>query len=163
VSGLDVGAVTALYDAVLSHAQGSGLFNAGVTDHEPMNPPAVGMSAAVLLGPLTPAGRASGLRATSGRLEFQVRLYLPRVQMPQSGIDRQLLQAAAVLMAAYSGDFGLVAGEIADGLVRMIDLLGAYGTPMQMTPGWLDAEGTPFRVADIVLPVILNDMWGQAS
>ena len=105
MSGLDADAVVTLYDAVVSHAQVTGLFGAGVTDHEPLNPPATGLSAAVLLGPLAPVGRASGLGATSGRLEFQVRIYSPRVSLPSGPTDRTVLRAAAVLMAAYSGDF----------------------------------------------------------
>ena len=53
-------------------------------------------------------------------------------------------------------------GSIAAGLVRCVDLLGMYGTPMQMTPGWLEADSAPFRVAEITLPVVLNDMWIQS-
>lgn len=163
MSGLDVGAVTALYDAVISHAQTTGLFSGGTTDHEPMNPPAAGLSCAVLLGPLVPIGRASGLNVTSGRLEFQVRVYSPRVQLPAGGIDRQMLTAVATLLAAYSGDFELITGEIAAGLVRMIDLLGAYGTPLQAQPGWLEQDGVPYRVTEIILPIIANDIWGQSA
>lgn len=161
MAGLDTGAVTALYDAVASHAQATGLFGGGTTDHEPLNPPAAGLSCAVLLGPLVPVGRASGLNATSGRLEFQVRVYSPRVQLPAGGIDRDMLQAVATLLAAYSGDFELITGELDEGLVRMIDLLGAYGTPLSAQPGWLTQDGAPYRVTEIILPLILNDMWGQ--
>ena len=164
MSGLDVDAVTALYDAIVSHAQTSGLFSGGVTDHEPLNPPAAGLSCAVLLGPLVPIGRASGLNVTSGRLEFQVRIYSTRVQLPAGGIDRQMLRAVATLLAAYSDDFELLAtGGIPEGLVRMIDLLGAYGTPLQAQPGWLTQDGAPYRVTEITLPLILNDMWGQRA
>lgn len=161
MAGLDADAVTALYDAITSHAKTTGLFNGGTTDHEPLNPPAVGLSCAVLLGPLVPVGRASGLNVTSGRLEFQVRIYSPRVQLPAGGTDRTMLRAVATLLAAYSGDFELVTGELAAGLVRMIDLLGAYGTPLQAQPGWLTQDGAPYRVTEIILPLILNDMWGQ--
>lgn len=162
MAGFDVDAVTAIYDALVSHASVTGLFGAGTADHEPLNPPGTGMSCAVLLGPLAPI-RASGLRSTSGRLEFGVRIYSPAVQLPAGGVDRKLLQAASTLLAAYTGDFGLVVGEIAAGLIRMIDLLGAYGTPLSMTPGWLTQDSVPYRIAEITLPLILNDMWSQES
>jgi hypothetical protein len=163
MAGLDVDAVVALYDAVVSHAMAVGLFSNRVTDHEPLNPPSTGLSCAVLLGPLVPLPRASGLRKTSGRLEFHVRVYSPAPQLPAAGIDRGMLKAVATLMAAYSADFSLVTGSVAEGLVNMIDLLGAYGTPLSAQPGWLTQDSVPFRVTDIVLPLILNDMWSQAS
>lgn len=161
MSGLDTAAVVALYDAVISHAKTTALFNAGVTDHEPLNPPATGLSCAVLLGPLVPVGRASGLSVTSGRLEFQIRVYSPRLAQPGGSNDRTVLAAASTLIGAYSGDFELTVGNIPAGLVRNVDLLGAYGAALQMTPGWLLADGAPFRVCDVTLPLILNDLWCQ--
>ena len=163
MAGLDVAAVTAIYDAVVSHASGTGLFASEVLDHEPLNAPGTGLSCAIMMGPLVPVGRASGLGKTSGRLEFTAQVATPMTQLPAGGVDREMLQAAAVLLAAYSGDFELVTGEIAEGLVRMVDLLGAFGAPLQMAPGWLEFAGTPLRVVRITLPLILNDMWGQSS
>ena len=163
MAGLDVTAVTAIYDAIVSHASGTGLFSSEVLDHEPLNAPGTGLSCAVMLGPLVPAGRISGLGKTSGRLEFGVQVYSPVTALPSGGVDRELLQAAAVLLAAYSGDFELVTGEIAAGLIWGIDLLGAFGAPLSMTPGWLEFAGTPLRVARITLPVICNDLWAQGA
>ena len=160
---LDDAAIIAIYDAVSSHAKASGLFD-GVLDHEPWTslPDASKMYAAVLLGPLGPAPGASGLSSTSGRLELSVRVYATRTSQP-GACDRKVLGAATKLMAAYSGDFELEAPDIPDGLINSIDLLGARGGPMAMVPGWLQMDGAPLRVAEITLPVILNDVWGQSA
>ena len=119
MAGLDVAAVTAIYDALVSHASGTGLFSSEVLDHEPLNAPGTGLSCAIMMGPLVPVGRASGLGKTSGRLEFTAQVATPMTQLPAGGVDREMLQAAAVLLAAYSGDFELVTGEIAEGLIWM--------------------------------------------
>lgn len=157
---LDADAITAIYNAVSSHAQTLGIFDR-VDDHEPSSPPGRGLTCSILLGPLAPARAASGLAATTGRLELSIRIYAPRVQLPAGTLDRDVLSATCTLLAAYSGDFELV--DVPDGLVRCIDLLGAYGNPLEATPGWLTQDGTPYRVVEIALPLILNDMWGQAS
>jgi len=162
MAGLDAAAILAVYDSLKSHAQSLKLFQA-VTEHEPLNPPAGGLSCAILLGPLTPLSGGSGLAATSGRLEFHVRIYAHRSQYPSARIERDVLGAACTLMGAYSADFELLIGNIASGLVRDIDLLGRYGAPLSMTPGWLAADGAPFRIADITLPLILNDIFGQVA
>lgn len=161
MAGLDAAAVTAIYGALLSHAQQLRLFET-VDDHEPLNPPGAGLSCAIMLGPLEPV-RASGLAATSGRLEFQVRVYSPRLALPASGIDRKMMQAVTTLMNAYSGDFDLLTGNVAAGLVRNIDLLGAYGVPLRGQPGWLVHDGAHYRVYEITLPLILNDIWSQSA
>lgn len=154
---LDGNGITAIYDALTTHAQTLGLFDR-VNDHETTNPPGRGLSCSILLGPLAPV-RGSGLASTSGRLEMTARVYAPRPSTTPGMVDRQILGAAVLLLAAYSGDFEL--DNVPDGLVRAIDLLGAYGAGLSMEPGWLTQDGTPYRIAEITLPLILNDMWGQ--
>lgn len=153
-------AIEAVYSAVESHAKILGIFDGGVNDHEPWSAPGAGLSCAIMLGPIAPI-RAGGLAATSGRLELQVRIYSPRLQQPSGGTDKAVLAAVCQLMAAYSGDFELEA--VPDDLVRMIDLLGAYGAPLAAQPGWLEQDGQRYRIQEITLPLILNDMWGQVA
>lgn len=156
---LDADGIAAIYDALTSHAQTLGVFDR-VNDHETTNPPGRGLSCSILLGPLAPI-RASGLAVTSGRLQMTARVYAPRPSNQPGDVDRQVLSAACQLLAAYSGDFEL--DGVPDGLVRAVDLLGAYGAGLSMDPGWLTQDGVPYRVAEITLPLIVNDMWGQAS
>ena len=60
-------------------------------------------------------------------------------------------------MAAYSldldfGDFGLA------GVVRNIKL-----TQMSAVPAWVDFGGAMFRVMDISMPIVINDMFTQSA
>lgn len=161
MSGLDTTAITAIYDALVSHAQALGIFDQ-VNDAELTAPPGSGVVCAIMLGDLAPARAGSGLAATSGRLEFQARVYAPRLSQTPGAVDRLILGATCTLLAAYSGDFELDLAP--DGLVREIDLLGAYGTPLSATAQWLMAGGdSPTRVMTISLPLIINDMWGQTG
>lgn len=150
--------ITALYDALQSNALTLGLFDK-VGDHEPSNAPGKGLTAAVMMGDLGPTPRGSGLASTSARLEFSIRIYGPRLKTPRPNVDRDLLAATVLLIGQYSADFELV--NVPDGLVRCIDLLGAYGEPVNAKPGWLTQDGSPYRIQEITVPLILNDVWPQ--
>jgi len=50
-----------------------------------------------------------------------------------------------------------------DGLLRQIDVLGAYGIPLEATAGYLSTGGNEYRVLTIVVPAIVNDLWEQVA
>ena len=152
----DDAAVRTLFDQVVSHAASLGIFER-VNSHEPKNAPGSGLSCSVWAGPIGPIARASGLASTSGRVVFNIRVYSSMLAEPQDDIDREILTATSVLMGAYSGDFTL------GGNARAIDLLGMYGTPLSADPGYINHDGKLFRVMEITLPVIVNDMWSQTA
>jgi len=141
--------------AVRSHAAATGHFERVIT-HEPKSAPGNGLMCAIWWQDLRPVAAASGLVATSVRLELQVRAYQNMLAEPQDDIDTDLLEAIDALWAAYSGDFTL------GGLVRDVDLLGAHGDPLSATAGYLTLDNKLFRVGDIVLPLIINDLYPQA-
>jgi hypothetical protein len=147
--------VSAILNAAQSHALASGLFEA-VNGHEPKSAPQNGLTAALWADAIGPDPTASGLAATSGLVVLKVRLYTSMLSEPQDAIDPAMLGAVDVLMTAYSGDFEL------GGLVRNVDLLGATGTSLSARAGYLNQDGKLFRVMDITLPLIVNDLWGQA-
>jgi hypothetical protein len=99
------------------------------------------------------------MAAGSGLLTLQVRLYSSAVQEPRDAIDPNLIDAVSGLMAAYSGDFQL--GGITG--VRCVDLLGQSGTALSARAGYLEQDGTVYRVLTITVPVILNDLWAQVA
>lgn len=149
--------IRTLRDALQSHAMASGWFDA-VNGQEPHSPPGQGLTCALWPQRLRPAPGASGLTSTSVRLAFTVRLYMGYNNEPGDEIDPYMLDACDDLMAAYSGDFTL------DGLVKEIDLLGTYGDPLGLEAGYLRIEsGTEFRVIDITVPLIVNDLWEQVA
>lgn len=147
--------ISGILDGITSHALATGLFDQ-VAGHEPKNPPGNGLTYAAWVQAIRPVPAASGLAISSGRLEFNARLYSRYVQQPEDAIDPNLVAATDTLMTAYSGDFEL------GGNVRNIDLLGQTGTPLSAQAGYLTQGNATFRVITIVLPVIVNDLWSQA-
>jgi hypothetical protein len=146
-----------LRDALQSHALTSGWFDA-VNGEEPKSPPGQGLTCAVWPQHLRPAAGASGLKSTSIRLAFTVRLYMGLGNEPGDAIDPYMIDACDDLMGAYSGDFTL------DGEVMEIDLLGTYGDALGLQAGYQRVEsGTEFRVIDITVPLIVNDLWDQEA
>ncbi|MEV0015444.1 hypothetical protein [Streptomyces tendae] len=146
-----------LLSAVESHAAASGFFAHINGAHEPKSPPVSGLTCAIWVEQIGPARGGSGLNSTSARLALFVRLYAPINNTVPDSIDPALMDALDWLMAAYSGDFEL------GGLVRKVDLLGAYGEPLGARAGYLNESGTEYRVLTITLPLIVNDLWNQEA
>lgn len=144
----------ALIDAVVSHALTSGYFEA-VNRHEPKSSPGNGLMAAVWVQHIVPLPAQSGLVATSGRVLMQVRLYSNMLAQPEDQIDPELVKACDVLFAAYSADFTL------DGLANSVDLLGRHGVALSAQSGYLQVERGWYRILDIDVPLILDDIWSQ--
>lgn len=148
--------ITSILSALGDHAAGSGYFER-VTGHEPKSAPGNGLSAAIWPQRVTPVKARSGLASTSVRLEAVVRLYSGMLAEPTDEIDPGLIAATDYLMGAYSGDFAL------GGLVSMVDLLGAYGAPLDALAGYLRQDNTEYRVMTITAPLIINDLWNQEA
>lgn len=141
-------------DALVSHAMSTGHFER-VNEHEPKSAPGNGLTAAIWFQRLTPASRGSGLASTTLRLEMTVRIYLSMLMEPQDRIDPLAVAAMDDLLNAYSSDFTL------DGMIRNVDLLGQFGTPLGAEAGYLDIDKKMMRVITITVPLIINDAWEQ--
>lgn len=151
--------ISSILGACIDHALATGLFST-VNLHEPKSKnPALGpqLTAAMWVQDIAPVPGASGLAATSGRLELTLRIYTSMLAEPQDSIDPNVLGAVDVMLTAYSGDFEL------GGNVRNVDLLGAHGKALSAKAGYLNQGGKLFRVMDICLPLILNDLWLQEA
>lgn len=144
--------VADIFDRVVSHARALGVFGS-VNSAEPKSAPPANHYATWFTR-LEPV-RSSGLDSTTIRLEFTGRLYTPMLADPQDDIDATLLSSLDPLMAAYSGHFTL------GGAVRQVDLLGAYGPGLSAQAGYLDIDNKKFRVIEVTLPLIVNDVWSQ--
>lgn len=146
-----------LINAVTSAAAASGYFDA-VQGHEPKSaPPGTGLTYAVFLSALEPVAAASGLAATSARVELTGRIYKPFTSQPEDLIDPNLADAADALITAYSGDYDL------GGYARNVDLLGAHGTGLSLRAGYQTIDRTVYRVLDITIPIIVNDAFPQGA
>lgn len=138
---------------VTDHAARLGIFER-VAGHEPKNAPGNGISCAAWFQNVTGI-RSSGLSATTARVEFQVRVYQNFISEPQDAIDPVVVGAVDQLINAYSGDF-----EFGD-TIRNVDLLGNYGVGLSAQAGYINMDGKLYRVVDITLPLIVNDVWEQ--
>lgn len=148
-------AVTSLFAQVTSHAASLGLFEQ-VPQHEPKSAPRTGLACAVWVASISPV-LSSGLSSTSGQVVFNVRVYSNMLGEPQDSIDPDILSAVCVLMSEYSGAFTL------GGQVREVDLLGEHGESLSAKAGYLNHDNRMFRVMDITLPIIINDLWTQVA
>lgn len=151
VAGLNV---IAIRDTLISHAVSLGLFKS-VSKFEPKAAPPDGLYGALWVQAITPARNRSGLRATTLRIEYSFRIGTNMIAEPQDDIDPAVMVAAAALMNVYSGDFEL--GQY----VEEIDLLGAYGDPLQARAGYLNQDSHLYRVMVITIPVIVSDVFTQ--
>lgn len=147
-----------ILDVVESHALASGHYSR-VNRHEPKSKNAAtdGITCAIWVQRITPIGDGSGLAESSVRLELTVRSYASMLAEPQDEIDPRVVDAADALMAAYHGDFQL------GGEARHVDIFGAYGERLEATAGYLSLGGMLFRVIDIRLPIVLDDLYPQAA
>lgn len=145
-----------IFDAVVSVFQASGYFDV-VNGHEPKRKPRHGLQAAVWFQKMVAVGAISGLSASSGVLLFSARLYSNMTKEPQDSIDPRLMRAASNLMRRFHDDFDFDL----DPVVRNVDLLGTTGFQLDCNAAYLEQSGGWYRVYDLVIPVIVNDVWPQ--
>lgn len=145
-----------LINAMVSHAQVTGQFRR-VNQFEPKSAPGDGLSAALWVQYVGPARGLSSLDRTSLRVVFTLRIFQNMLLDPPDSIDPAVLDATDALMNAYSGDFTL------GGLVMEVDLLGAYGNPLEAQAGHVNIDGKMYRAVDINIPLILTDVYVQEA
>lgn len=140
-------------DVIASHGAASGFFDV-VMMHEPKSAPGKGLSLSIFLAPIEPI-QSSGLSATSVLMTINAQLRCSMTREPQDDIDPDLLDAADVLMGAITNDFRL------GGAVRSVDLLRQHSTGLAGVPGYITHDGHMYRVIDVMIPCLVNDVWAQ--
>jgi hypothetical protein len=151
----DAAAVTALFSQVQSHAMRLGLFET-VNTHEYKSAPHNGLWCAIWVQNIRPV-RSSGLAATSGVVELRARIGKSFIAKPEDSIDPDILAAASTLIGEYSGAFTL------GGAARDVDLLGAEGTALSAQAGYIDIDNRKYRVMEVTVPIVINDLWAQVA
>lgn len=143
-----------ILDAVVSDAQRSGYFEK-VNTHEPKKAPRTGLTAAIWVQAIEPIALASGLASTSARITFTLRVYQNMLMEPQDMIDPRMMKAVSNLIRRYHDDFDFA------GAIRNVDLLGQFGIALSAQSGYLEVDNQMFRIMDITIPCIVNDVWVQ--
>ena len=143
-----------ILNVVVTHAQNSGWFQT-VNTHESKQSSTNGLTAGVWVERIDPI-KSSGLNSASVRLELEMRIYNSTMAEPYDAIDSNLTKAVDALFTSYIGDFEL------GGEARHIDIFGAYGQGLGVRVGFMNMDGREFRVFQIKIPVILNDIWSES-
>ncbi|MFD9398339.1 hypothetical protein ACFWA4_05900 [Streptomyces sp. NPDC060011] len=146
--------VSGIYAQTLSHAKRLGLFQR-VLSHEPRSAPGSGLTCCIWAASYSPVDRLSGLDTTSMRLELGARIYINFKAQPEDDIDKKILDATSKFIDSFTGDIQL------GGHVMEVDLLGAYGNALGARWGYLEIDKTLYRVADLVVPLIISDIYTQ--
>lgn len=139
---------------MISHAATLGVFDE-VLGHEPKSSLA-GLWCGFWIVSAGPV-RSSGLASVSAQVTIMARVAKSMLSEPQDSIDDDVFGAADQLMAAYSGAFTL------GGLVRQVDLFGSQTPGLALTTGYVNQDGKVYRVADITVPMLVNDVWTEVS
>jgi hypothetical protein len=146
--------ISGIYNAMVSHAMSLGYFDQ-VNQHESKQSAFDGLTCEIWVEQVNPV-RTSALNTTSVRIQFEVRMYAGSMSQPYDDLDSSLIEALDALMREYTGDFTL------NGLVRHVDIFGAYGPGIQARTGYVNHDGKEFRVFSVNVPLIVDDLWDQA-
>jgi hypothetical protein len=144
-----------LIDAVASYAGQTGEFER-VAQHEPKSRPGNGLTCSMWFDEIVPLAAASGLGAVTGLIVITMRPQMPFLQQPADQIDPVITRAVAALWGKFAGGFTLA------GIVRNVDLLGQHSAGLRAKAGYVTQDGTTYRVMDVFLPLVVNDLFSEA-
>ena len=153
-----------ILNAIVSEYQRTGYFDR-VNTHEPKKKPARGLTAAIWPQEIGPVDLASGSAATSALVIFTGRIYknistkttTAFGPYTEDAIDGYMLEVTSRLIREFHDDFDF------GGLIRHVDLLGQFGQPLGAKAGYLDQDNAKFRIMDLTIPCVVNDVWPQVT
>lgn len=147
----------AIIEALESSALTLGVFDR-VGRHEPENAPGRGITSSFWAGPGRPFKEHSGLDATSVLQVINQRLVTTMTSQPADDIDVNLMDALDVQVGAYNAGFTL------GGLISHIDILGRSRIEMlRWETGYVEQDSQQFRMYQIFIPCVINDVWTQGA
>jgi hypothetical protein len=146
-----------MLNALTTLAAESGMFDQ-VMGHEPKAAPAqTGLTCGAWVSDLRTVP-SSGLASVTMRLEIQLRVFTSMLREPQDSIDPAVLDATDALLFAIVGQFQLGLSD-----TRYVDILGSDGEPLRATSGYLSQDSKLYRVMDIFVPIVINDVYTYAA
>ena len=155
----DPGAVAAtaaenVFVALESMLRSSGRF-VTVNRHEVKNAPPTQLTAEIWADRAEPAPVMSGLAVGSIIVTFKVRIGMGMLTEPQDAIDPAVIAAVVDLMARLHLNVSLGAGV-------ELDAHGINGAGLFAQAGYVNRSGGLYRVMDVMIPVIVPDVFPQA-
>lgn len=143
----------ALQRALTSHAKSIGGVER-VHGYDPKNAPGSGITIA-LLARSTSARPSTGLNRSAALVTWIARVMLPLRNEPLDDIDPKVIGVVDRLVNSLMGGFTL------GGLVRAVDIRGMAGTPLGVDYGYVEIDSKVFRIGDVLIPLIVNDVWTE--
>ena len=136
-------------DAVAGHLLASGYLR-DVMIGEPKSPPSGDqLTASVFLNSISVAEVTLGTTIESHVL--MLRIFRNMLAEPTETMEKEFAKAVSSILSDIIGEFDL------GGSIRSIDVAGMYGASISVNYGYMDLGGTMFRIADITLPLIVDD------
>lgn len=151
MTGLNTAAVLS---ALVSHGQSLGVFDAVYPGEPKAKPTEKGLHLTIFYDRWLPSTRP-GLAVTSVVEVWNLRVGLPMLAQPVGEVERQVLTGMDRMMESLNSDFTL------GGLIAGIDIMGMSGIGMSGRAGYLNHDGTLFRVINNEVPLLLDDVWEQ--
>jgi hypothetical protein len=140
---------------VTGAAHQTGLFDA-VTGHEPKAAPGrTGLTASAWVQDWSPA--TSGMASVSMRFEVTLRIFCPLMMEPQDDVDVAVMTAVDAIFAYLASHFTGLTGS------RYVDIFGSDGERLNASMGYAEQDKSKFRIADITVPVVINDVYPLAA
>lgn len=152
-----------LVDAVSSLYQRTGLFEACLK-HEPKKAPtgpAGGFIAATYADRWIPVAQRSGLQKTGMLLALKGRIYRPFIAQPEDDIDPDMLARVDAIHREFNANLTLGFDRGTYGIE--LDLLGDFTTGVSTVLGYINMDGTIFRVADTAIPIFVPTYYPQIA
>ena len=148
-------ASASVLNKLISHVKRVGVLK-NVLAHEPKSAPPFG-TASVFLREVRAIQQGSGLNKTNALVVWNVRLYQNMLKEPQDEIDTGLLDTMDLLLTSFNQDFTL------EGAVKSVDILGISGVGLGAEAGYVEIDRKMYRIIDITLPLLMNNVWTQGS
>lgn len=149
-------AIETLLSDVASGVMSLGMFQE-VLRHEPKSKPQHDMTFAFFVDSIKPSRLISGVDATAGMVTLMGRAYVSFLTKPEDDVDAQLLNGVSAIIDGLTGSFTLGHSVVA------VDLIGMDSSGLSAQMGYTTVDSTVFRICDLTIPVLIDNLWTQAA
>ena len=145
--------IKATLQTLQSKLVANGYFKGGALIGEPKSPPGERFTGAVFMSHVDTWLTLATLCAVH---VVQLRVDDNMLSEPAEDVELEMSVVIDKIMGDVAGEFDLGA------TISYVDFGGIHGTPLSARWGYVDVGGTLYRVADITIPLVVNDVADMA-
>ena len=145
-----------IQNQVLTHCQQIGVFDNVLTE-EPDSLQAGTTTASIVLDSIKPDPKTSGLAQTNAIIVFKIGIWQNSTVHPHFGVPQETMLAAETLIESLHTSLTL------NNDVMTVDLFGWSSTGLDVQTGYAPFDEGIYRIVEITVPIIVNDVWTQES